>query len=76
MPKPKSFPKCCAPLCDEDAWHRVRADGGENGWFDGDLCAKHYDCFKACYPARGMSVALLRAVTVEALEAALAAQPE
>lgn len=69
MPKkPKPFPKCDAPMCSEDAWHQVSASG-DNAFFEGYFCAAHYDNFKVCFPARMSSVALLRAVSLEALEA-------
>ena len=71
--KPKPSPKCCAPMCQEDAWHRVDASG-DHGIFQGDLCDKHYVCFQACFPASYSSVAFLKIITREDLDAALAAQ--
>jgi hypothetical protein len=67
MPRKRKPPKCCAPLCSEDAWHSVRASG-DHGEFFGDLCPAHYDNFKACFPARKLVSALLFAVSFEELE--------
>ena len=75
MPKPKSFPKCCAPGCPVDADHRVYARG-DNGEFRGELCDGHYAMLEMCFPANLWQVAYLRIIGREALEAALAAQPE
>lgn len=68
--KPKSPPKCVAPMCEEDALHRVSASG-DHGEFNGELCDKHYDSFKDCFPARWLQVAFLRIITCEVLDAVL-----
>lgn len=69
--KPYRHPTCCAPYCELEAEIDLRLSG-ENGHFVGKLCFDHADAMTAAFPAVMVGKVLLRAISVEAMQARMA----